>query len=319
MRGLWLENQNMSYRENIPVPQPAKDEALIRVLRAGICNTDLELMRGYYPFTGIIGHEFVGIVEQASQPAWVGAKVCGEINVSCGECSECRGARFIHCTARTVLGISGRDGAFADYLTLPLRNLHRVPQGVSDDEAAFSEPLAAAVGILEQVAVHPTDRVVVIGDGKLGNMISQVLALTGANLLAIGMFKEKLALLEKRGIATGFAQDIVPHKADVVVECTGDPTGLELARLAVRPRGTIVLKSTYKGTATVNFSAIVVDEVTLVGSRSGPIGAALSLLAKRVVDVLPFIQTHFPLEKGLQALEAAAKPGAKKIILTIAE
>jgi threonine dehydrogenase-like Zn-dependent dehydrogenase len=315
MRGLWLENQKIAWREDIPQPVPADGEALVRVLVAGICQTDVEMVKGYYPFTGVIGHEFVGVVEHTPDPAWIGRRVCGEINVSCGQCEMCRRALNIHCTQRSVLGIWERNGALAEFLCLPLRNLHLVPDTVSDDQAVFAEPLAAAVGIMEQVSLRPIDRVVVIGPGKLGNLIAQTLALTGADLLVIGRGKSQLDQLEKRGIATGFQDAIQPHRADVVVECTGNPAGFELACRAVRPRGTIVMKSTFKGETHVNFSPLVVDEVTLVGSRSGPIGAALRLLAHRAVDVLPLIERHFPLSEVLEALELAQQPGKMKMIL----
>lgn len=315
MKGLWLENQTLTFRRDISQPRPDPGEALIRVIQSGICQTDLEMVKGYYPFTGVIGHEFVGLVEEAPDPAWVGKRVCGEINVRCGNCAMCRKALYIHCTQRSVLGIWKRNGAFADFLCLPIANLHQVPENVDNNQAVFAEPLAAAVGILEQVSIHPTDRVVVIGAGKLGNLIAQVLALSGADLLLIGNKHLQLELLERPGIRTGFKDAIEPHTADIVVECTGNPTGFELACRAVRPRGTIVMKSTFKGQTEVNFSPLVVDEVTLVGSRSGPIGAALNLLAQGVVNVYPLVEDILPLEDGLRAFEMAEQPGKMKIIL----
>jgi threonine dehydrogenase-like Zn-dependent dehydrogenase len=315
MRGLWLENLRPEYRMDIPMPEPGPGEALVRVTQAGVCHTDIELLRGYYPFTGVIGHEFVGVVEWAPEVELIGRRVCGEINVVCGACAECRAGRSMHCERRTVLGIAGRNGAFAEYLTLPVRNLHVAPENVTDDEAVFAEPLAAAVGILGLTSIHPTDRVVVIGAGKLGNLVAQVLALTGANLTVIGRRQAQLDLLAKRGIRVGREDEIEPRRADVVVECSGKPQGFELARRAVRPRGTIVMKSTYAGDATINLSSIVVDEVRLVGSRCGPMDAALRLLARGEIDVTSLIQARFPLERIADALAEADLPGKMKVLV----
>jgi threonine dehydrogenase-like Zn-dependent dehydrogenase len=221
----------------------------------------------------------------------------------------------MHCERRRVLGIAGLGGAFADYLVLPQRNLCLVPATVSDDEAVFAEPLAAAVGILGLAPVRPTDRVVVIGAGKLGNLVAQVLALTGADLLVIGRRKSQLDLLAARGIRAAGEEAIVPRRADVVVECSGSAAGFDLARRAVRPRGAIVMKSTYAGDATINMSSLVVDEVRLVGSRCGPMDAALRLLAGRAVDVKPLIDARYPLEQSVQALAEADQPGRMKVLL----
>lgn len=315
MAGVWLENQRAEYRADIPLPRLAAGEALVRVTQAGICHTDIELMRGYYPYTGVIGHEFVGVVEQAEDPAWIGRRVCGEINAVCGECEQCRAGRSMHCEQRTALGIVGRSGAFAEYLALPVANLHVVPPGVTDDEATFAEPLTAAVGILGLTPIAPTDRVVVIGPGKLGNLVAQVLALTGADLLVVGRRAGPLEWLARRGIRTGLLDAITPGSADVVVECSGNPAGFALARQAVRPRGTIALKSTYTGDTTINLSGIVVDEVRLVGSRCGPMGAALRLLEQRAVDVTPLIECRYPLDRIVDALAEADQPGRMKVLV----
>jgi threonine dehydrogenase-like Zn-dependent dehydrogenase len=316
MRGLWLEGQTIRLRDDLPRPEPAAGEARVRVLVAGICNTDLELVRGYYPFTGILGHEFVGRVEAAlDAEQWIGRRVVGEINASCGTCAACGAGRPTHCERRTVLGIRGRDGAFAESLTLPLANLHEVPAGIADETAVFVEPLAAALEIQEQVAIGPRDRVVVVGDGKLGNLVAQTLALTGCALTVIGRHPAKLALLAARGLATALAGDVPRAEADVVVECTGNPEGLDLARIAVRPRGTIVLKSTYRGSASVDISRIVVDEITLVGSRCGPFPPALALLADGRVDVRPLVHARFPLHEAVAAFAEAARPGVMKVLI----
>ena len=317
MQGIWLHDQQAVFRTDLPEPQPAAGEARVRVLKAGICNTDVELLRGYYPFTGIMGHEFVGVVESAGE--WQGQRVCGEINVACGVCSQCRAGRPTHCERRTTLGIHSRNGAFAEYLTLPYANLQAVPPAVTDDEAVFTEPLAAAVEILEQVHLHPTDAVLVLGDGKLGLLCAQVLATTNCNLLALGKHASKLALLEAQGIRTALITEAPAFRADVVVECTGQASGFALARQFLRPRGTLVLKSTYAGALTVDLSRLVVDEITLIGSRCGPFAPALDLLARKRVEVCPLIQARFALKDGLPALEAAQRPGMLKVIFDSAE
>jgi threonine dehydrogenase-like Zn-dependent dehydrogenase len=314
MKGLWLENQQLQLRTNLDIPKPAANEALVRVTRAGICNTDLELIRGYYPYTGILGHEFVGIVEQGPAEL-VNQRVVGEINAACGDCFYCKKGQPTHCENRTVLGIVNRNGAFADYLTLPIKNLHSVPSTVSTDAATFTEPVAAALEIQQQISISPNHRVLVVGDGKLGQLIAQTIALTGCDLLAIGRHAEKLANLEKRGIKTGFADAIQPRSFDIAVECTGNPAGFETARQALRPRGILVLKSTYAGELTFDASALVVDEITLIGSRCGPFKPALELLAKHHIDVKPLIQARYSLNEGLAAFEQAQQRGTMKVLL----
>jgi len=314
MRGVWLENQSIRVRDEIPEPA-APGEAIVRVVRAGICNTDLELVRGYYPFTGVPGHEFVGIVESSPDPEQRGKRVVGEINAVCGKCPTCAAGRSSHCEARTVLGIVKRNGAFAERLALPARNLYVVPEGVTDEEAVFVEPLAAALEIQQQVRITKDDRVLVVGDGKLGNLIAQTLQLTGCALRVVGRHKAKRDLLEARGIATVEGAAVRNAEADVVVECTGKPEGLELARRAVRPRGTIVLKSTYAGDTRINLSSIVVDEITLVGSRCGPFAPALELLRERKVDVLPLVHARYPLAEAPAAFAHAGRTGVLKVLL----
>ncbi len=290
-------------------------EALVRVNLSGICGTDLELQRGYYPYTGILGHEFVGEVVEAPDAEWLGARVVGEINDACGVCPTCRAGRPTHCESRTVLGIVNRDGAHAEFLRLPLANLHRVPDSVSDDAAVFTEPLAAAVEILQQVHVAPTDRVLLIGAGRLGQLVAQVLALTGAELDVVARHALQKALLRARDIAAIAETDVASRAYDVVVEATGSPSGLELARQALRPRGTLVLKSTYAGEVTLNLSPFVVDEITVVGSRCGPFAPALRLLERGDVDPTPLIAERYPLERGVEAMERAAERGVMKVLL----
>ncbi len=313
MRALWLENQTLSLRD-LPLPEKP-GEALIRVRLAGVCGTDLELVRGYYPFTGIPGHEFVGEVVEAPDKSWFGKRVVGEINAVCGECEQCRNGRPTHCERRTVLGIAGRDGVHAEYTTLPLANLHLVPDSVPDEAAVFTEPLAAALEIQQQVQIHPTDRVLLIGAGRLGQLIAQTLALTGADLRVVARHPLQKELLLRRGIRLIEESEVQPWRWDVVVEATGSPSGFDLARQALRPRGTLVLKSTYRGEMTVNWSPFVVDEVTIVGSRCGPFEPALRLLERGEVDPTPLIAGRFRLDQALEAYEAAKQPGALKILL----
>jgi len=290
VRALWLENQKLSLRIDVAKP----DAPIVRVLFAGICNTDIELTRGYYPFRGVPGHEFVGELN--------GKRVVGEINAVCHTCEACVSGRRTHCENRTVLGIKGRNGAFAEYLTLPVENLHVIPDAIETEEAVFIEPLAAALEIQEQIAISPNDRVLVIGHGKLGRLIARTLAQTGCNLTVAA-----------RGA-------VVPEKRfDVVVECSGNPAGFEIARRAVRPRGTIVMKSTYAGDLTVKASSLVVDEITLIGSRCGPFDKAIDLLAARKVDVRDLIDAVYPLGDALAAFDHAQRKGALKVLIRCRE
>ena len=313
MKALWLENQTLSVRD-VPVPRSC-GEALVRIRLSGICGTDLELSRGYYPYTGVLGHEFVGEVVESPDESWLGARVVGEINASCGQCEACLAGRPTHCEARTVLGISARDGVHAEYATLPLANLLRVPDSVTDEAAVFTEPIAAAVEILQQVHIAPTDRVLLIGAGRLGQLIAQVLVLTGAHVRVVARHDQQRALLHARSIHTLAEDEVEPRRWDVVVEATGSPSGFELARTALRPRGTLVLKSTYAGEITLNLSPFVVDEITVIGSRCGPFAPALRLLERGDVDPTALIAARFPLSRGVEAMAAAAERGVMKVLL----
>jgi threonine dehydrogenase-like Zn-dependent dehydrogenase len=315
MKALWLESQTLTLRDDIPIPKPQSGEALVRVRLAGICSTDLEMVRGYYPFTGILGHEFVGEVMEAPGPALKGERVTGEINIVCGECATCRRGDPTHCENRTILGIHDRMGCFAEYLSLPLENLYRIPTSVPDDLAVFTEPLAAALEIQQQVHIQPTDRVLIVGAGRLGQLIAQTVALTGCDLHVVVRHDYQREILAARKIATLTEDQITERSYDLVIEATGSPGGFDLGRKAVRPRGTFVLKSTYAGDLTTNFSSIVVDEITLVGSRCGPFEPALRLLASRRVDPVPLITKRYHLSDGLAAFEHAKKPGVFKILL----
>jgi threonine dehydrogenase-like Zn-dependent dehydrogenase len=318
MRALILDD-GVKLRQDYPTPVPAAGEALVRVRKAGICNTDLELVKGYAAFRGVLGHEFVGVVEVCpSAPCWEGRRVVGEINAACGACDTCRAGRPTHCASRTALGIRGRDGAFADFLALPVSNLHAVPDSVSDDQSVFVEPLAAALAITDQVHVRPSDRVIALGDGKLGQLLAQVLTLTGCDLTVIGRHEEKLQHLAARGINTCLIDrssrgpEIL---CDVVVEATGTPAGYAAARRLVRPRGTLLLKSTYRDPAKVDLTQIVVDEVRVIGSRCGPLAPALRLLAQGLVSVEALIQARYSLDQGEQALKQAATKGILKVVI----
>lgn len=314
MRAILCDN-GLRFDPAYPDPVPPSGEVLVRVRLAGICNTDLELVRGYMAFQGVLGHEFVGEVVQGP-PAWVGRRVVGDINAACYTCPTCRAGRHTHCPNRTTLGIDRRDGALADYLLLPQANLYPVPDELPDQAAVFVEPLAAACEILEQVHLRPTDRVVVLGDGKLGLLVAAVLRLTGCELTLVGRHAGKLAIAAGWGISVLQAgQDVLPHAADIVVECTGNAAGFAQARSFLRPRGVLVLKSTYHGDLSVAMSALVVDEITLVGSRCGPFGPALRLLAAGLVDPRPLITAVYPLDDAATAFAHAATPSVLKVLI----
>lgn len=306
--------------ERRPVPSPGPGEALIRVRMAGICRTDVELVAGYMAYRGVLGHEFVGEVVSADEPGWVGRRVVGEINIPCGECDLCRRGLRKHCRRIRTLGIHGWDGTFAEYVRLPVANLHFVPDGVPDRAAVFTEPLAAALEILESVPVRPTDRVVVVGDGKLGLLCAQALAAVPCDLLAVGRHPHKLRILEESGIRTALATAAsedpdLAGRADVAVEATGRPGGLALAARLVRPRGTVVLKTTIHEPISLDLAPLVVREVRLVGSRCGPFQPALRLLAAGRIRTEPLISAVYPLAQGEQALARAAEPGMLKVLL----
>ena len=301
-----------------PEPTEAGDEALIAVRLAGICNTDLEIAHGYMDFQGVLGHEFVGEVLAAPAPEWIGARVVGEINCGCGRCWWCERGRERHCPRRTVLGISGRDGVFAEKTTLPVRNLHRVPDGLSDTEAVFVEPVAACCEILEQVDVSGFERRAVLGDGKLGLLAAQVLATDGRPVILVGKHPEKMAIVAGDLIhPQTLAQLHVEPTFDLLVECTGSPNGLHLATQLVRPRGTIVLKSTTAAAAELPAARWVVDEVTVVGSRCGRFPPALELISQGVLKLAELVSATVPLGEALSAFRLAQAPGVLKVLIDV--
>jgi threonine dehydrogenase-like Zn-dependent dehydrogenase len=293
------------------------DEAVVRVLLSGICNTDLEIARGYAGFNGTIGHEFVGVVEDSTDRALVGRRVVGEINAGCGNCALCRAGDPRHCATRTVLGIHGRDGAHAEFLTLPVVNLLRVPDNIPDEHAVFTEPLAAACGVLERATINKSDRVAVIGDGKLGLLCAQVIALTGADVLLIGKHSSKLRIAERRGIEIANPKLAAKRKQefDVVVEASGAASGFGLALDLLRPKGQLVLKSTFHGKTELDTARIVVDEISIVGSRCGRFSPALDLLKKSAIDVDSLISEEYPLSNGVHAMRRAGTKGVMKVLL----
>jgi alcohol dehydrogenase len=299
-------------------PRREEGECLIKVRRAGICATDLEIVKGYMGFKGILGHEFVGEVVESPARQWMGKRVVGEINVVCGRCDLCLSGLSNHCRNRTVVGIFKRNGAFTEYVRLPELNLHEVPSTVEDDAAAFVEPLAAAFQVLKQVKLDGKRWVTVLGDGRLGLLCAQVLRNAGCPVRVIGKHPEKMRLCDQWGIRSRPVSEITPrHDQEVVVDCTGSATGLEMAMQLVRPRGTIVLKSTVAAGKAINLAPIVIDEINVVGSRCGPFKEAIKALAEKSVDVTSMIHKRMKIEQGVEAMELAGRAGVLKVLLTI--
>lgn len=288
--------------------------AVVKVQLAGVCSTDLQILQGYMSFTGVPGHEFVGTVSEGPERL-VGKRVVGEINFGCGHCDNCRRDLRRHCPNRRVMGILNADGAFAECLAVPVANLHRVPDNISDEEAVFTEPLAAAFEILTQIQLDPGDEVLVLGDGKLGNLCAQVVRLTGAKITALGKHPDKLALIKKVGVRTILLEDWQHRLFDVVVEATGAAAGLELALGVVRPRGTLILKSTIASAHNVSLAPVVINEINVIGSRCGPFADALAALAAERVSVTPLIDKVYSLADGVEALRHAGRTGTKKVLL----
>lgn len=335
MRALYWDGQQLSFKTSYLRPTPTSkiedrgskivgatgsrpasenQSTVVKVHLAGICSTDLHIFKGYMGFKGVPGHEFVGSVSDGPRNL-LGKRVVGEINFACGRCDSCQLGLGRHCPNRRVMGILNADGAFAEYVSVPTANLQTVPDSVSDEEAVFTEPLAAAFEILSQIQVNAGDDVLVLGDGKLGNLCAQVLALTGAKVTALGKHPEKLKLLKQAGARTVQLKDWRPQLFDVVVEATGSPSGLELAMSAVRPRGTLVLKSTIAGNHQVSLAPIVINEINVIGSRCGPFPDALEALAAKQVLVTPLIEETYSLDNCMAAVGHAAKPGVRKILI----
>ncbi len=297
-------------------PTAGAGEALVRVRMAGICGTDLEIVQGYMDFSGVLGHEFVGRVESCeSDPSWVGKRVVGELNCACGECRRCRRGLPRHCEARSVIGIAGRDGAIASHVVVPVANLHEVPADVGDEHAVFTEPVAAALEVLEQVDISPSHEVLLMGDGRLGQLVGQVLLLTGCDLTVTGKHEAKLALLRRRGARTVEAGELPEGRYDVVVEATGKPDGPARAVAACRPRGTVVLKTTAHAGGGVPVVPVVVNELTVVGSRCGAFAPALRLLQRGAVEVTHLISGIYPLTRAREAFAYARGREVLKVLI----
>ncbi|MBI4666350.1 MAG: alcohol dehydrogenase catalytic domain-containing protein [Nitrospinae bacterium] len=318
MLALKLDNV-ITLDRDYPVPATNPGEALIRPTLAGICNTDLELAKGYMGFKGVLGHEFVGVVEQSDESRFVGKRVTGEINCPCGNCNMCRTGLGNHCPSRTVLGIVNRDGAFCERFVLPNANLHVVPDSVSDRQAVFTEPLAAAFQINNQVPIGPFHKVALLGDGKLGFLIAQTLAITGCGLTVVGRHPERLEFLKTKGVEfkTESQTQTLGRAFDVVVDATGSQTGLATAARLVKPRGVIVLKTTVAQPGGFDLNQLVIDEITVTGSRCGPFVEALAALEKNLIETGPLIASAQPLENGVEAMKMAAQSGGRKILLKI--
>jgi len=322
MHAVVFDGQQLTLDAHRPDPKPAPGEAIIRPTLAGICSTDIEICRGYMGYTGVLGHEFVGIVEEVHEDAgdrakaWVGKRVVGSINCVCGKCDMCRSGLSNHCRERTVLGIAGRDGCFADRFALPIRNLLQVPDAIDDEQAVFTEPLAAACEIYRQIHIEGKPYITVLGDGRLGLLVAQVMNQLNASVRVIGKHPEKLARCEKWAIKHRLLDDLVPRAdQDIVVDCTASAEGLKLAMQLVRPRGRIVLKTTVADQAGVDLSTLVINEIQLIGSRCGPFDVALAMLAEGKLDVLSLISRRVRLDNAVDAMKLATQRDVIKVLL----
>lgn len=315
MKVIVYDGKSVKFDPDYSKPRRPSGEALIKMLLSGICRTDLEIAEGYMDFQGVLGHEFVGKVIHCENKEWLGKRVVGEITCGCGRCQYCRAGLRSHCPDRTVLGIKERDGSFAEYLTLPEKNLHIVPEKMDNETAVFAEPLAASYQVLRQTAVGPGEDVVVLGDGKLGLLISQVLDHAGCRLLAVGKHPHKLAILQSRAISTALLSQIPKTKFDVAIECTGSPKGISLALDLVKPRGMIVLKTTVAEKTQAHLAPIVLNEITIIGSRCGPMDMALAALEEGRVAVKPLISDVFPLDEAEKAMSRAREADSIKVLL----
>jgi len=311
MRGVYCDGSSVRLRRDLPIPTPLSDEIVVAVRTVGICDTDLQLAKGYMQFQGVLGHEFVGVTES-------GTRVTAEINNACRRCPTCMAGNPGHCPHRSVLGIFRHDGAMAEYVAVQTANLHQIPDSVEDQEAVMIEPLAAAFRITEQIDLGPELRFAILGDGKLGLLCAWVAREAGCQVTLIGKHPEKLALAGPGiDVRTVEEAEKLPRDFDIVADCTGSQTGFPAALRLVRPCGTIVLKTTVAGNYTINLAEVVIDEIRVVGSRCGPFSKAIDALAARRIDVRPLIQTTFPLDDAENAFRAAGENGARKILIHV--
>ncbi|MEM9019145.1 MAG: alcohol dehydrogenase catalytic domain-containing protein [Planctomycetota bacterium] len=323
MLALALKNTTPTIQTQWPDPTPMAGEAVIRPTRLGVCATDLELCKGYMHYQGVLGHEFVGVVEavgEGADPAWVGRRVVGEINCVCGKCDMCKAGLKEHCRHRTVLGILNRDGCFAERFLLPVANLHAVPDNVDDDRAVFTEPLAAAYQILRQLTIEGRPYITVLGDGRLGLLCAQVLSKLNATVRCVGKHEAKLALCEKWGVKHRLLGDVgLRQDQDIVIDCTGSADGLATSMAMTRPRGTLVMKTTVAADQTqgIDLSPLVINEINLVGSRCGPFATALEALSREEIDVVSLISKRMKLSDGVEALGYTARPSVLKVLMEV--
>ncbi len=319
MRAVVFDN-GLKLDKNYAKPSPQKGEALIKVNTIGICNTDYEITKGYMGYKGVLGHEFTGVVEEinADDKSLLNKRVVGEINCGCGECEWCNQGLERHCPNRSTLGIWQREGCFAEYVCLPVKNLLEIPENVSDEEAVFTEPLAAALEILEQIHIPPYKKIAVLGDGKLGLMIALALNAAGLDLILIGKHENKLEIAKKQGVKTKLLSDVeIKKEFDFVVEATGSISGFETSLALTKPRGTLILKSTIAASKEFNFAPVVVDEITIVGSRCGQFAPALRLLESGRIDVKPLISDIFELDESIAAFERNKEKSSIKVIVKV--
>ncbi len=316
MKALYF-NGELSFEKNYPSPVPGKGESLIGVKMAGVCATDKEIISGYMDFKGVPGHEFVGIVKESENKELLGRRVVGEINIGCGKCTWCERGESNHCPTRSVLGILNKDGAFAELLTIPNKNLHIIPDSITNEEAVFVEPIAAAFEIIEQLGEMDDKRVAILGDGKLGILTAKVLSLTGADLTLVGKHPGKLDIVSDLDIHRILLDELKETYFDVAIDCTGSSGGLAVAINITKPRGTIVVKTTVSGSRVVDTNSVVINELTIIGSRCGPFLPAIKALECKLIDVKPLITKLMPLDDGKSAFKEAQKKGVLKILIDI--
>lgn len=318
MDALFIDNGRLTFRNDCPIPTLSRNEALIKLRLAGICTTDTELLKGYAKFTGIPGHEFVGEVVKVKDNKnkhLLGKRVVANINIGCGECEYCKIQVAEHCLRGRALGIRKKDGVFAEYASLPVENIYVLPKSITDKQAVFTEPLAAALRVVELLHVPVRKNAAIIGPGKLGILISQVLSFTGINIVVLGKSKKSLNLPKKLGLNVDLIDDVKDRSFDVVVEATGNEIGFSQALRIIKPMGKVVLKSTYNNDLNLFANKIVVDEISIIGSRCGPFAPAIKMLENDLIRTEELIEAVYPLRLGVKAFELASQPGAKKVML----